>query len=337
MRELMISKRYPLPPNIIGVTAHEELFENVKTVFDDQLLWLIKYEVGSDTWSLALKNRVEYILNTKRVNVSAKDSTQYSVDIAVICALEKIELEGIRMISQDWSHLHVPQDENSNYYSSIIKGENRDFRIVSAAAPQMGMTAATALSMKLIQLFRPRYLVMTGIAAGIRGKVNLGDILVSDQTWDYGSGKYITENKERVFKPDPYPIRLKPKVRAKIELLANDSHALEEIRRLWPGEKPDTPLAVHIGPVASGAAVLSSSSIVSDILDQNRKLIGIDMENYGVYFAGENSPNPQPTVISLKSVVDFADEEKHDKVQKYAGYTSAAVLKLLTKYLDFSD
>jgi hypothetical protein len=38
-----------------------------------------------------------------------------------------------------------------------------------------------------IYTFRPRHLAVTGIAAGARG--SFGDIVVSDQVWDYGIGK----------------------------------------------------------------------------------------------------------------------------------------------------
>jgi hypothetical protein len=60
---------------------------------------------------------------------------------------------------------------------------------------------------------------MVGIAAGIKGKGNYGDILVIDHSWDYGSGKiiYDEESKETIFLSDPRPIMLTPEIRVIFE------------------------------------------------------------------------------------------------------------------------
>jgi len=46
------------------------------------------------------------------------------------------------------------------------------------------------------------------------------------------------------------------------------------------------------------------------------------MEIYGVYYAARFSTEPRPKAIAIKSVCDFADEEKNDVYQAYAAYTS---------------
>lgn len=82
--------------------------------------------------------------------------------------------------------------------------------------------------------------------------------------------------------------------------------------------------------------MLQDSAIVADILSQHRKTIGIEMESYGVFVAASEAVSPQPRVFSIKSVCDFADEEKNDNHQGYAAYTSAAAVKLLLeRFLPF--
>jgi nucleoside phosphorylase len=69
-------------------------------------------------------------------------------------------------------------------------------------------------------------------------------------------------------------------------------------------------------------------------MQQHRKLLGIEMESYGVLAAAEESPRPQPIAFAIKSVCDFADLEKSDSFQHYAAYTSAEVLRrLVEEYL----
>jgi nucleoside phosphorylase len=66
---------------------------------------------------------------------------------------------------------------------------------------------------------------------------------------------------------------------------------------------------------------------------QQRQLVGIDMELYGVYCAATQAGDPVPTFFGVKSVCDFADEEKADMDQAYAAYTSAKALeKFVAEY-----
>jgi nucleoside phosphorylase len=202
----------------------------------------------------------------------------------------------------------------------------------------MGMPAAAVLTMKIINNFKPNYLVMAGITAGIKGQVNLGDILVADPSWDYGSGKIKDEEGEAVFYPDPQPIRLNPDIKELLTLISNNNSLLDEIKSKWPAEKPETSLKLHIGPVASGAAVLSHNSVIESIKKHNRKLLGVEMESYGVLYAATHCPKPRPIVIAIKSVCDFADSEKNDNYQRYAAYTSSSILyNLAMNYLDYEN
>jgi nucleoside phosphorylase len=56
---------------------------------------------------------------------------------------------------------------------------------------------------------------------------------------------------------------------------------------------------------------------------QHRKLLGIEMEAYGVMCAADDLPTPQPRAIVLKGVSDFADSAKSDAFREYAAYVSA--------------
>ena len=67
--------------------------------------------------------------------------------------------------------------------------------------------------------------------------------------------------------------------------------------------------------------------MIDEIKGHSRKLIGIDMETYGVFYSSINCSKPRPYgVLSLKSISDFADPEKNDNYQKYAAFTSANYL-----------
>lgn len=76
--------------------------------------------------------------------------------------------------------------------------------MIIAQQREMGMAAATNLTQSIIYHFKPLYIIMVGIAAGIGNGKNLGDIIAATEVWNYSSGKYITdENGKLAFSPDP--------------------------------------------------------------------------------------------------------------------------------------
>jgi nucleoside phosphorylase len=196
----------------------------------------------------------------------------------------------------------------------------------------MGMPPASVLSMKLISHFKPKYIAMCGIAAGIKGKGNFGDILITEHSWDYNSGKLIsTRDKTDHFECDPKVLTLSSHLKDKFATLKSDKKFLNEIEDKWPGNKPASRLDVHIGPVVSGSGVIQSSDFIDLLKAQNRKVIGLEMETYGVFFAANNCNEPKPHAFSIKSICDFADETKNDDYQAYAAFTSANYLYLFIK------
>ena len=60
--------------------------------------------------------------------------------------------------------------------------------------------------------------------------------------------------------------------------------------------------------------------------DQNRKVIAIEMEAYGVYLACRTSATPRPKCFAAKAVCDFGTPPKTDEHQRYAAYTSASFI-----------
>jgi len=260
---------------------------------------------------------------------------QYNFDLAIICALEDAEFESIKRLPVNWEKYTVPHD-GTHYYTCFFDNGKKLLKVVAAASPQMGMPAASVLTMKLIQNFCPKYLVMTGIAAGVHKKTNFGDILVADPSWDYGSGKLEIIDGVPAFFRDPQQLRLDTDIRSILKEISSDRTLLDEIKNGWQADPPEYSLKLHIGPVASGASVLAHPSAVEAIKKYNRKLIGIDMETYGVLYAAANCPQPRPIAFSMKSVCDFADSEKNDNYQRYAAYTSSVLLhKLALNYLSF--
>lgn len=315
------------PIHIIGLTEFGDLKSKFDADFHSHLWHLINYEATEINWQDKLKN-VTYHLISTRNSFFEKQQNDLECDIAIITALNTPEFDFILKLSDNWKTFQLPGDA-TKYYSTLFSAKNKTLKVIAACADQMGMTATANLSTKICLNFKPKYLFMGGICAGLKERdLNFGDIIIAEQSWDYGSGKmkeikYDGTIQDIVFEPDPRPIPLCPELKAKINSFLRKTDVVIKIQQEWKSAKPKHSLQAKLGPVASGSYVIASDSILQDIKGQQRKLLGIEMEAYGLYYSAENSPNEYTKPIMIKSVSDFGDASKNDGFQEYAAYTSA--------------
>jgi nucleoside phosphorylase len=324
--ELDRSSRLIKPAYIIGLSAYDNYIEDYQTKFDDHLWGLVKYDELSDSWSNKLVKKINYLIQSKR-DLSVNINGKYQFDLAIITALRVPELQSILNLQADWSSFKLNNDA-TEYHKGIFKKGEKKITVVAASTSQMGMVASSLLTHKLIVNFRPKQVAMTGIAGGVNGISNYGDILAADISFDSGSGKIRTDkNGVAKFEPDYKSINLQTDIKEALQESKANRDFLDSIKKLWSSDSPDTELNIHIGPLASGAGVIENRKVIDEIKGHSRKLIGIDMETYGVFYSAINCSKPRPySVLSLKSVSDFADPEKNDNYQNYAAFTSANYL-----------
>lgn len=271
----------------------------------------------------AFDNLRDQLAHSKK---AVQDGVGY-VDVAVICALRSPELdpvldllEGYQVVDSDSAG---SPDVHTYYLGEISKpGITQKLRVVAAAQNAMGMTDCAVLATKILLRWRPRYLVMTGVAGGRVGKVRLGDIIVPDEIFNYQSGKVTN----RGFEPDPSPVRLDERTIQRVRHLRNEF--VDRIWRGWTGEDYGTP-RVHIGPMACGYSVVDKKGMMEEIARVNRRVIALDMESYAIVRAAQLCARPRShdncTPVIIKSVMDFTIG-KEDGAKNYAAYTSAQFL-----------
>jgi nucleoside phosphorylase len=331
LKELQDETELNMPYNIVGITRWKDADSKYKEFFDLLLLAYIVYEEGKEDWKKKLRNKVDFLLKAQR-SVQLQDF--YNYDVAIINALQTENLHILRVFGKEgWNEERIPADMSTTYYTKTIKLKNeKTIRIVTCYALQMASTASAVLATKLIYNFRPKYLFMTGIAAGVdREEVHLGDILVASKVWDGASGK-IKTNGEGIdlFMPDFHELPLDTDMQAIIKRLSVNKALLNSIEESYENVKPQSRLNLHLGPIASVPAVLSSSQEVQKIKEHCRKLLGVEMEGYGVFYAAHNTARPRPKyVVLIKSVSDYADPDKSDNYQDYCMHTSAMLAKHL--------
>lgn len=323
LHEIVYLDSYKLPENVFIISEYDDALQKLADIESEISFSTIKYEAASDEWESRLQNYLDHLIRAK-----TEHSNGYNFDFAIVCALSSPELYEIKQLPFNWEKLDIFGDSTS-YFTGVYNEK----KIVCASSYEMGMSAAAILSTKMISLFHPRYLVMTGIAGGAdKEKLQFGDVMVADPCFDYGSGKRVLEDGKSIFKPDYRQIRLDDSVVKVIQTISSQKERLSQIKDQCPYEKPEAPLQIKTGPFGSGAAVVTDTTIISQVTEHNRKFLGFDMEAYGVMLAGYISSAPKTIPIVMKSVSDFGDG-KDDRYQKYASYTSAKVLEMLITYL----
>ncbi len=314
------------PHHIIGLTGFEDIFNDSKKELEKYLWTLIHYDNTTNEWKEKIINKIQYLIDSKQ-NMYGACFEKF--DIAVITALEDPELSAVLNLPCNWNKFSIPNDPTVNYFKGVLEYNEKSFSIVVANTPKMGMVASSILTTKICCHFHPKYFFMVGIAAGIKDKNNFGDILIAEYSWDWGSGKITSE-----FKPDHTQISLDPTIIAKLKEINSEQSNIDKIKNQYTANIPSTSLKMYIGPIASGASVLENENEISDIQTYQRKLIGIEMEIYGVMSAIKYSVKPSPIGICIKSVSDFGDNNKNDDWQHYAAYTSTKMMQLLIEILD---
>jgi len=243
-------------------------------------------------------------------------------DVVILTALNRPEHEQVlEIFGPDWEMIGR---QGVVFYRTNLQTEGDPISIVTAVQTDMGLVPATILAAKATQSWQPNLLAMVGICAGVSEKVNIGDVVIGRHVFDYGSGKI----ESGVLQPDYEPVTMSDGLCGLAQDLARDRNALISIRESFPTAegRPTTELKVHLGAIASGAAVVADDSIVKDIQSHKRSLYAIDMEAYGVARTAASSVSPTKHII-IKGVQDFANPDKNDQFREYSAFVSARVLK----------
>lgn len=323
--------------SISGITNYLEqniwlfnkIVEKKKEKGDEPVLQTVEGIVQDLVFKAIYKLR-EVINIANKEKAESINSTTLVVDqfdIAIVTALFQTEFEALLNLPLTYKGYRL-QNDSSDYRATYIGTK----RVLIATDNKMGMSEACALSSKIIAKFSPTHLFMCGICGGVKdNEKDFGDILIATTTWNYDSGKrkYNKKKKQTVFEPDPKQVELDQNLINDVNDLMRNMDLFKEIYESFNKIKktdlmPHRAPQVFLGPLASGSAVLADEREVAKIRQAHRKLVGIDMETYGVMYAAKSFCYNQKTLaMSVKSISDFADKQKSDRYRNYAAYTSA--------------
>ena len=318
------------PLSVIGVTSNEETYNSVKDEFDKSMIPLIIWGNDNTRWKEQIERKIAYLdkLSTDYIKINKN-----KIDVAIITAVPD-EYDALDNLPIKWNDCSFYDDPGLYSIGTCKDNNGEELTVLKTLLPEMGMTAATNTTTKIIRQYDPESVVMVGICGGESSKVKLGDVVVAEITWDYGNGKirHRQDGDEYYnFSPQPNQIRISPSLKTKIQ---RKSSLISEICKTWNQNHSDDKTArLIIGALPSGASVIEDTLMMEKvILPQYRKVLGLDMETYGVYFSCSNTTNKQINFVSIKSVSDLADQDKDDTYHEFCSYMSSQFAFTLIKH-----
>ena len=106
-------------------------------------------------------------------------------DFLIVTALRE-ERDAVLKHLHNWHQLPKRAGEVHTYYEAAITSavDGSSYRVVVTMLLRMGPIQAAAQTVAAVADTRPQIVIMAGIAGGLVGEAELGDVLVADQVAD---------------------------------------------------------------------------------------------------------------------------------------------------------
>lgn len=283
---------------VIALTAHHELVGKLERDFAEAGYLVVQYETISDAWTKPVRSTLARIsINPHR-------------DFVILCALE---VERTAYQHTDCIIEEAKIENGMDVYPAQVGSKNGSIVLL----PKMGLVNAAVVAALSILRYKPSILAMSGICAGVRGRTELGQVLVPEICWEYQVGKYNDGD----FDFEPYQVTIKETLRQKLLELCRSKDLLD---RIYDGTEPPEVPKKHpeLATVVSGSSVIADDDKLKEICKQHRKILGLEMELYSIFRAA-SILDGNLTVLAAKGVCDFADKQKNDVAQEFAAIASA--------------
>lgn len=261
------------------------------------------------------------------VNEDSFSPEKENYDVLIVCALpeERDRVFDAFLVPEE-NRQRIIQSFRADYNFVYHKFTYAGLSFAIVTQNSMGMATATSLTTRAILAMKPKLVAMTGICAGRKTKVNLGDIIVADQVFDYTAGKKYIDK----FAPRPLSFSADDVVRNYVSAtVLNNDQISDSILQAWRGNRISHRISIHMKAIASGTAVIDDKETMESAAAIQDNLYGIDMEGYGLALAAFAL---RTRWIVIKSVQDYADGKKGREekgIRDFSSFASAMLLKLI--------
>lgn len=152
-------------------------------------------------------------------------------DVLIICALRDEYNALLQTLdgSTSWKEEFV---EGWTIAKTTLASPSGALSIMATWQNFMGREQAIAATTSLLQQEKNKIkcICMTGICAGRRGKVHLGDVIFADRLWSYDAGKSVVIEGVEIFQGDQLQFRPNPKILQRMQSFKLEEEKWLELR-----------------------------------------------------------------------------------------------------------
>jgi nucleoside phosphorylase len=260
------------------------------------------------------------------------------VDVVVLTVIPA-ELEAARRVLRidDGSREKAP--DGTVYFRGAVRSElvHRDYAIALTCIGSAGNPGAAAATAGAIARYQPRAVLLMGIAAGIRDKVRIGEVVLSDRVVAYEPAALMRTASGTTEQPRPEIDRAPHAMLQDVVSYRLEPPHLRGAFDRAGGIVPTAPAGreeefrAHVasaitarqGTIASGEKLLRDPAKLLAVREQHGKTEVGEMEAAGVVDACRRGPVPW---LVIRGISDFGDELKDDRFHAFASCAAAAVL-----------
>jgi nucleoside phosphorylase/energy-coupling factor transporter ATP-binding protein EcfA2 len=309
------------PANLLGIKARAADRARAQLAFDAQVLFY--------------PHRVANSLETqsRRDPIQPLVTMEQDCDLAVCLALQEEFSVFDRVFGGYASYSKDPELALTYFFYEVEAVDSgAPCHLVVCWSGEMGALRANECTMAMIRRFRPKNLVIVGIAGSTGDALRIGDVFLPKEVVDYQAISAIVDLRKT------WTYRLSGNAFRSSQELLNDFRNLQYTQRAafeaWKADAAATlhrslatdllerllqkgilrrepALLVDDSKLASGPSVGRSIYFLNWLRERDRKFAALEMESAGIYSAADLTRKEiQPKLLAVRGISDFADRRK---------------------------
>ena len=262
-------------------------------------------------------------LSTMRRGKSSNQRNKRTVSkihVGIITIIPDIErLSVLRALNIDPS-IEAINIEERPYWVTTVSSSHHKLNIAVTIPDKQGNAEAQTATSKMISGCKPELLILVGIAAGVRDKIKLADVVVSEAVIHYERAKLMVDKIDHRYEirtPDNLVISTLQSF-FKSNYKSNWHRIFDSLqRKLSTREMPDPP--EYFSPecqfkyITTGEKILADGSLKKMAETENSNIRAGETEAWG-FLTAANAYNKNWLVV--RGISDFGDEESKDGKNK---------------------
>lgn len=236
----------------------------------------------------------------------SKADIEGSADFVIITALNEEREAVLRKLRRRQVIIPSGKDALVYHYSKLPfrrpDGQKGVYRLAVVSLADMGHTEAAIAATHALDRWNPAAVIMVGIAGGVgANSVKIGDILIARSVLSPALKKVVAEGSQSRWDGN--------RIDATLFNVANNL-SVDTCLHLIDAERPSEGVpGIHYGPMSSDNIVIADERVLNEYRDVIPKLIGVEMEAWGVALAAFQRSEPK-RFFMVRGVSDLADAQQ---------------------------